>query len=165
MLRHLRAILLLPFLVVAVIPFVLLNTLETIDWRWDFGSGPVIGKLSLAAGVAVIMLGLGLFGWCVRLFARVGDGTLAPWDPTRNIVATGPYRYVRNPMISGVALMLIGETLLWGSWVLGLWACVFIGINHVYFMFAEEPGLEKRFGESYRRYKADVPRWFFRRRP
>jgi protein-S-isoprenylcysteine O-methyltransferase Ste14 len=46
------------------------------------------------------------------LFAKVGQGTLAPWDPTRNLVAVGPYRFVRNPMISGVALMLMGQALL-----------------------------------------------------
>jgi protein-S-isoprenylcysteine O-methyltransferase Ste14 len=109
--------------------------------------------------------GLALFGWCVSLFARVGQGTLAPWDPTRNLVAVGPYRYVRNPMISAVVLMLIGQALYLGSSAIGIWAFIFVCINHVYFVLSEEPGLEERFGEPYRVYKANVPRWLPRLKP
>jgi len=106
-----------------------------------------------------MIIGLLLFIRCVDLFVRVGKGTLAPWDPTRNLVLAGPYRYVRNPMIGAVALMLLGQTLLWGSLIIGLWMIVFVGINHLYFIYMEEPGLEKRFGDNYRSYKARVPRW------
>ena len=116
-------------------------------------------------GSLVFIAGFALFTWCVVLFARIGHGTLAPWDPTRDLVAVGPYRFARNPMISGVALVLIGEALLWGSWVVGIWVCLFMCINHVYFIFSEEPGLEKRFGESYRLYKSQVPRWIPRLSP
>ena len=112
----------------------------------------------------LFIAGLALLSWCVVLFARVGHGTLAPWDPTRNLVAAGPYRYVRNPMITGVAIMLMGEALFWGSALLGIWACIFVLVNHVYFLLSEEPGLEKRFGEDYRVYKANVPRWIPRRK-
>jgi len=77
----------------------------------------------------------------------------------------GPYRYVRNPMISGVALMLAGEALFWGSRALGLWAASFLAINHLYFVLSEEPELEYRFGPAYRVYKANVPRWIPRLRP
>lgn len=103
--------------------------------------------------------GLALFLWCVTLFARVGKGTLAPWDPTSELVAAGPYRHVRNPMITGVAVILAGESLIWRSSQVALWAAAFVVINHVYFIALEEPGLERRFGERYRRYAATVPRW------
>jgi protein-S-isoprenylcysteine O-methyltransferase Ste14 len=116
-------------------------------------------------GLILFAIGLGVFSWCVSLFGRVGRGTLAPWDPTRNLVVAGPYRYVRNPMISGVVAMLLGEALLGESLAVGLWACVFIFVNHLYFVWSEEPGLEKRFGASYRAYKAAVPRWIPRLRP
>jgi protein-S-isoprenylcysteine O-methyltransferase Ste14 len=95
----------------------------------------------------------------VLLFARVGRGTLAPWDPTRQLVAVGPYRYVRNPMISSVAAVLAGQVLLTGSRVLALWLLVFVLFNYAYFVFVEEPGLERRFGDPYRHYRARVPRW------
>ncbi len=161
MLRHLLSIILLPFVVVVVVPAWLLNSAAG-DTRWSDAS--LIGWLLRTIGLVLFIIGLGLFVRCVSLFARVGRGTLAPWDPTRNLVAAGPYGYVRNPMISGVAAMLVGEALLWGSIALGLWASAFIAINHVYFVLSEEPGLEKRFGESYRAYKASVPRWIPRLR-
>jgi protein-S-isoprenylcysteine O-methyltransferase Ste14 len=161
-LRHLLSILLLPFLAVLGVPFWLLTASAGVDHRWH-GSA-LIALLTRCAGAIAFLAGLALFSWCVSLFARIGQGTLAPWDPTHNLVAAGPYRFVRNPMISGVALMLVGEALLWGSWVLGMWACVFLCINHFYFVLSEEPGLESRFGESYRVYKKNVPRWFPRLR-
>src|SRR5512139_3429989 len=143
-LRHLLSIILLPFVVVVLVPAWLLNTFPPDVPSWALR----------AIGLLLFLGGLGLFGWCVSLFARVGRGTLAPWDPTSSLVAVGPYRYVRNPMISGVAAMLLGETLLWGSLALGVWAFAFILINHAYFIWSEEPGLERRFGESYQIYKA-----------
>jgi protein-S-isoprenylcysteine O-methyltransferase Ste14 len=162
-LRHLLSILLLPFLVVVVVPYWLLTAFAAGDTHWDVGS--MLVWLPRSTGAVLFVIGLALFSWCVSLFARVGRGTLAPWDPTRNLVAVGPYRYVRNPMISGVALMLLGQALLWGSWVMGIWAGAFVFINHIYFVLSEEPGLERRFGERYRLYKANVPRWIPRMRP
>lgn len=162
-LRHLLSIVLLPFLVVVGVPYWLLTAFAASDTRWNDGS--LVVALSRSAGAIFIITGLGLFTWCVSLFAKVGQGTLAPWDPTHNLVAVGPYRFVRNPMISGVAFLLMGQALLWGSWVVGIWACVFVFINHVYFVLSEEPGLEKRFGETYRVYRANVPRWVPRLRP
>jgi protein-S-isoprenylcysteine O-methyltransferase Ste14 len=149
-LRHLTAILLLPFVAVVAVPCWLLGAFAASDTRW--------GGLWLL-GAALFACGFFLSAWCVSLFALVGRGTLAPWDPTQALVAVGPYRHVRNPMISGVAAMLAGETLFFGSWALALWALLFVLVNHVYFLASEEPGLEQRFGESYRAYKASVPRW------
>jgi protein-S-isoprenylcysteine O-methyltransferase Ste14 len=161
-LRHLLAIVLLPFLVVVGVPYWLITALSASDTRWSEGW---FLAWPLQVGSAItIALGFTLLSWCMSLFAKIGQGTLAPWDPTRNLVSSGPYRLVRNPMISGVALMLLGQALWWGSWTVGFWACLFVAINHVYFVLFEEPGLEKRFGESYRLYKANVPRWFPRLR-
>ena len=57
----------------------------------------------------VAAAGLAMLVWTVTLFVRVGRGTLAPWDPTRRLVARGPYARVRNPMISGVLAIIVGE--------------------------------------------------------
>jgi protein-S-isoprenylcysteine O-methyltransferase Ste14 len=162
-LRHILAIMLLPFIVVVILPYWLLAAFAAIDSRWL--DQALIVAVARSASVVCLIGGLFLFSWCVGLFARIGQGTLAPWDPTRSLVAVGPYRYVRNPMISGVALLLIGQALFWGSWVVGIWAAVFIVINHIYFVFSEEPGLEARFGAPYRLYKANVPRWIPRLSP
>ena len=163
LLRHLLSIALLPFVVVVLVP------------RWLLGSSigdgatlpPMLTPAGLArlAGVVLLLAGLGLFAWCVVLFARVGRGTLAPWDPTQRLVAMGPYQYVRNPMISGVAAMLAGEALLFQSPRLAGWLALFVLINHLYFLTVEEPGLDRRFGAAYARYRAHVPRWVPRVRP
>ncbi len=156
-LRHLFAILLLPFVVVVIVPRWLLREWSMSDTRWV--GGTLAAAFAHIAGIVVFLSGFALFAWCVSLFARVGQGTLAPWDPTRRLVAVGPYRYVRNPMICGVVTMLVGETLFLGSRVIAIWAATFIAINQIYFMLLEEPGLERRFGAAYLEYKAAVPRW------
>lgn len=114
----------------------------------------------LPAGV-----GIGLAFWTVKLFKKVGRGTPAPWDPPEKLVIRGPYRYVRNPMITGALLILLAEALLFRSWPLAIWMGVFFVGNTIYFRFIEEKGLEKRFGDDYRNYKARVPRWIPRLGP
>jgi protein-S-isoprenylcysteine O-methyltransferase Ste14 len=68
-------------------------------------------------------------------------------------------------MIAGVAAMLAGEALLFGSWILALWAILFVTVNHAWFVLVEEPGLKQRFGASYIAYMAGVPRWIPRMTP
>ena len=162
LLRHLLSILLLPFIVVVVVPWRILRPAGVPPARVMHSLG---GGLRVALGALLFVVGFAFFAWCVRLFARVGRGTLAPWDPTRALVAVGPYRHGRNPMISGVAMMLLGEAVLWSSRGLAVWALCFLVINHLYFVFSEEPGLERRFGQAYLAYKAHVPRWIPRLRP
>jgi protein-S-isoprenylcysteine O-methyltransferase Ste14 len=152
--RHLLAIGLLPFVVTVVVPgIVLRNGVDAASW-------PL-----LLPGAALVALGLGLVAWTVALFATVGHGTLAPWDPTTRLVVRGPYRHVRNPMISGVLGILLGEALVFGSVSLLLWFAAVLAVNAVYFPLVEEPGLERRFGADYRAYRGNVPRWLPRVRP
>lgn len=120
---------------------------------------------ALLAGGAMAGAGLALMAATIVLFARVGEGTLAPWDPTRKFVARGPYRYVRNPMISGVLAVLLGESLLTRSVFLFVWFVLFAAGNFLYIPHSEEPGLLRRFGEEYRAYLENVPRWIPRRTP
>ena len=103
--------------------------------------------------------GLALAVWTVRLFRTVGEGTPAPWAPPKRLVVRGPYRHVRNPMITSVLLMFGAESLFFGSWHLAGWMLVFLLGNAVYFPLVEERALERRFGDAYRLYKANVPRW------
>jgi protein-S-isoprenylcysteine O-methyltransferase Ste14 len=161
--RHLFAILLLPFVMVVLVPRWILRAWSEWDTRWI--GGTVAAALAHVAGIALFLFGLALFTWCVSLFARVGQGTLAPWDPTRRLVAVGPYQYVRNPMITAVVAMLLGEALHLGSRVVAVWAATFLVFNHIYFALLEEPGLERRFGAAYVEYKAAVPRWIPRSTP
>ena len=153
-LRQAGAVVLLPFMVTIVVPALIVAW--TGEARLWWGS---------VFGLALLAVGLVLVTWTIRLFATVGDGTIAPWDPTRKLVVLGPYRHVRNPMISGVAFVLAGEAVLLGSPPLALWFAVVVVTHAVYLPLVEEPGLRRRFGEDYALYAANVPRWLPRLRP
>ena len=62
-------------------------------------------------------------------------------------------------MITGVFLILAGEALLLGSWPISGWLLAFVTVNLVYMLAVEEPDLPRRFGDPYRAYSANVPRW------
>lgn len=151
--RHLAAILLLPGIVTIGVPALIV---------WQTGAN--MGALALI-GIPLVAIGLLLLASTIKLFASVGRGTLAPWDPTTRLVVRGPYRYVRNPMISGVLFVLLGEAALFGSVPLLLWFGAVFAVNAVYLPLVEEPGLSRRFGDDYATYKAHVPRWVPRIRP
>jgi protein-S-isoprenylcysteine O-methyltransferase Ste14 len=161
--RHARAIALLPGAAAVAVPAIILVVGEGASLGW--GLDPGLAALAVLLGLTLIVLGLALWVWTVRLFARIGKGTLAPWDPTRRLVVEGPYRRVRNPMITAVLAVLIGEAVLLGSSALLIWCAAFLAINSVYFVLHEEPALERRFGDEYRAYRLSVPRWIPRRTP
>lgn len=110
-------------------------------------------------GIIFMCLGLTLMIMCISLFIKIGKGTLAPWTPTRSFVMVGPYRYVRNPMIIGVLVVLFGESIAILSFNILLWTVSFFIINNIYFILYEEPNLAKRFGKEYQEYKSKVSRW------
>jgi protein-S-isoprenylcysteine O-methyltransferase Ste14 len=161
LIRHLIAILVLPFMAVLVIPRWLLNAYGGTA-RWPNPETWVLGHV---LGALFLIAGFSLFLWTLYLFAARGKGTLAPWDPPTRLVVSGPYRYMRNPMISGVLMILAGETLVHGSLTLFGWFLAFLLLNQIYFVLLEEPMLENRFGDDYRQYKAAVPRWIPRFKP
>jgi len=154
-LRSLLSALILPFNVVIVIPAVLLLVFsDTVH------VSPQTDLILKVISAPFFITGILLLVSTVLLFYKKGRGTLAPWDPTSTLVTDGPYKRVRNPMISGVFCLLIAEVLFFRSISLLIWSTLFITINAVYMPLVEEPGLEERFGEQYREYKRQVPRWF-----
>jgi protein-S-isoprenylcysteine O-methyltransferase Ste14 len=116
-------------------------------------------------GTIVIFAGLVLMILTIRMFIMIGKGTLAPWDPTKKLITKNLYGHVRNPMILGVLIVLIGESLLFISFRIAIWAMLFFLMNTIYLILSEEPGLEKRFGGEYIEYKKNVPRWVPRVKP
>ncbi len=129
--RQLAAVVLLPGTVAILIPALLLGDAEIAPW-----------PLALLGG-AVVAFGLCMIGWTVALFAGgAGRGTLAPWDPPERLVVRGPYRYVRNPMITGAVSVLLGEAALFGSPAVLAWAGFVFALNAVYFPLIEEPDLK-----------------------
>jgi protein-S-isoprenylcysteine O-methyltransferase Ste14 len=151
-----KAIILLPGTVLVFVPVAVLLASRQTPFPPDFQ--PPFSVTFLMA-VGVMAAGAYLAVRTATLFTRAGEGTPAPWAPPKKLVILGPYRYVRNPMIGGVILVLVGESILFNSWPLLLWALIFWGGNLVYLPMVEEKGLIERFGKPYVDYAAQVPRW------
>ena len=161
--RQVRAIGLLPGVVTGVVPALIVSSGAAVNVGWGLPAG--FALVPPLVGIALIALGLSLMIRTVALFATAGQGTLAPWDPTARLVVRGPYRHVRNPMISGVLCILLGEAALLGSVALLVWFAGVFAVNAVYIPLAEEPGLVRRFGADYETYRAHVRRWVPSPRP
>jgi protein-S-isoprenylcysteine O-methyltransferase Ste14 len=110
-------------------------------------------------GVALMPIGAALTGLCVATFVVRGRGTPAPFDAPREFVASGPYRWVRNPMYIGAFLLLAGYALCAVSFAALLVAFGMLAAAHLFVVLYEEPALERRFGESYREYRRRTRRW------
>jgi protein-S-isoprenylcysteine O-methyltransferase Ste14 len=143
----------LPITVLVLVPLYIERDISV-----EYLSALLIGIILICGGVTLMII-------TISIFIRIGKGTLAPWSPTKKLVITGIYRYVRNPMIIGVLIVLIGESISFLSLNILIWALIFFIINNIYFLFYEEPDLEKRFGNDYKEYKKNVPRWIPRFKP
>jgi protein-S-isoprenylcysteine O-methyltransferase Ste14 len=147
--------LILPVTAAIIIPFFLISNYN--NHLLAFNS--ILTGIMLIMGILLIFFGLLFLIYTNKSFLKIGKGTLAPWDSPKELVVDGAYRYVRNPMISGILMILLGETLIFALIELLLWFAVFFVVNHVYLIYGEEPGLIKRFGDNYREYMKNVPRW------
>lgn len=110
--------------------------------------------------VALAAVGACVAFACVAVFATRGRGTPAPFDAPRAFVATGPYRFVRNPMYLGAAAVIAGAGLWFRSGSILLLAGGFLLFFHLFVLLYEEPALRSRFGESYETYTRTVRRWW-----
>ena len=132
-----------------------------IPWRY-FGLASVsidVTRVDHVAGVVTTGAGVLLLAACVVEFARRGRGTLSPADPPRELVVSGLYRYVRNPMYLAVTAIVLGEVLLTRSTDLALYWVIWFAAVNVFVMFYEEPALRAQFGDSYDAYTRRVGRW------
>ena len=105
------------------------------------------------------LLGSIVLLWCFWDFTFKGHGTPAPIVPPRELVATGFYRYVRNPMYMGILAILIGHFLWFGYWNLLIYAVIVFVAFNTFVAYYEEPTLKRKFGESYEAYLKRVSRW------
>lgn len=156
--RHLLSFLVAPVTMTLLIPALIVTWAHVRLPGYD--SPMAIGLLIL--GCLLVAGGVGMLLWTVYLFDRVGKGTLGVGEvmgqPTR-LVVRGPYRHVRNPMISGVVAILLGEAAIAASGWLLLWAATFFVMLATAIQVWEEPDLAERFGEQYASYRRNVPRW------
>lgn len=156
-LKDLIISLLLPTAVIIIIPLIIIFFIDRIAIARLFE----LNLIQIIFGMALIIVGLILLIWCISLFFSSGNGTLMPVTKleTQKLVIKGPYRYIRHPMILGVIIILLGESILFGSWWLLGFSIFFFILNLIYLPLVEEKGLEKRFGDEYLQYKAIVHGW------
>jgi len=145
------------FFVVA--PFTLAGLVPWWMTGWQFRP-PLLG-LEAMRGVGAIMILAGVPG-LIDAFARFalqGLGTPAPVAPTRNLVVSGLYRYVRNPIYVAVVAIILGQAALIGDGRLIVYGALLWLSFHLFVVAYEEPTLEQTFGEEYEAFRAAVPRW------
>jgi protein-S-isoprenylcysteine O-methyltransferase Ste14 len=133
--------------------------------RWQMSS-PFFGwqPLRIAGGI-LILAGLPILLDSFVRFAIEGLGTPAPVFPTRHLIVTGWYRYVRNPMYVAVVSIILGQALLFANvhvleYGAGAWL-----VTHFFVLAYEEPTMRATFGAEYREFCANVPRWIPRLTP
>jgi protein-S-isoprenylcysteine O-methyltransferase Ste14 len=154
--KHLVTIFELPVIVILIIPIILVSGFHYVPF---WGLLAVTAAVLLFTGMLFVGSGLILLFSTISLFTSMGEGTIAPWAPTNKLVYTGVYAYVRNPMLTGVFFVLIGESISIGSIPLTIYTTAFILANLIYIPLVEEPKLEKKFGKEYLTYKKKIPRW------
>ena len=146
-----KAIVILPFNVIVIIPCVILYLT-----KFKF-SLPCLWQMTL--GIFLLLFGVFLAIWTMILFHKIGKGTPAPWASPKHLVVEGPYKIVRNPMITAVLVILIAESLILNTIYIFYWVILFFIINCIYFKLFEEKQLEQKFGNEYFEYKKEVPMW------
>jgi len=122
--------------------------------------GRVMASFPLAAvALLVLLVGAGVYGWCLWDFAVFGRGTPAPVDAPRKLVVRGLYRYTRNPMYVGVLSLIVGWALLFRAGTLVVYAALVGTAFHLVVVLYEEPHLRRVFGDAYDAYRGRVGRW------
>ena len=141
--------------------FVILAVLvdQWLSLRWPLSSG-----LSWFIAAPLIAIGAGVTAWSASRFLKV-KGTPVPFNPPPTLVMTGPYQFVRNPMLTGVFLLLFGIGFAIKSLSLVvLFTPLFVLVNVWELKEIEEPELVKRLGEDYVAYKQRTPMFIPRMR-
>jgi protein-S-isoprenylcysteine O-methyltransferase Ste14 len=133
--------------------------------HWEFRPPFFDLEATRAVGILLIVAGLpGLVDSFAR-FALQGLGTPAPIAPTQNLVVTGLYRYVRNPIYVAVVAVILGQGILFGDWRLLIYGGLMWLAFHAFVLAYEEPVLAESFGAQYEDFRANVPRWIPRLTP
>jgi len=137
-----------PGMVAGFIPLALLRT------------GPQVQTGFLAyVAFPLWVIGTTVLIWCFWDFLVKGKGTPAPINPPKELVVSGLYKYVRNPMYVGILLVILGHFLWFGFWNLLIYAAVVFAAFSTFVIFYEEPTLKRNFGAAYEDYLKRVPRW------
>src|SRR5260221_9967177 len=126
--------------------------------HWEFRPPFFDLEATRAVGILLIVAGLpGLVDSFAR-FALQGLGTPAPIAPTQNLVVTGLYRYVRNPIYVALVAVILGQAALFGDQRLLLYGVLVWLAFHAFFVGDEELELGHTLRTEYDDFLANVPR-------
>ena len=151
--------------------FLLIAPVTVVGWipwwisRWqmqlDFGDFTILRVV----GVVLVLAGVPVLLDSFARFAIQGLGTPAPIFPPRHLVVQGLYRYVRNPMYVALVLVITGQALLFGNFRLLEYGAIVWLFTHLFVLLYEEPKLRATFGDEYKTFCVNVPRWIPRAHP
>ena len=143
------------------VPYSILRLTARFDWlHFDLGTQ--------IAGWVLVALGALLYIVAGYELLLLSETTATPLDEPIRLRIGGLYRWSRNPMLLGVVVVLIGESLAFQSFALLAYALLYWIWLTVFLVLIEEPAMRRRFGDDFDRYRRRVPRWFLRfgpRRP
>jgi len=142
-------LLIIPFFLIWI-PHRILLSPEYI-YRFDIGIYRYFGLVPIVLGVVIYL-------FCSGSFVIVGKGTPIPFTPTKELIVTGIYRFVRNPLYIAGVLVLSGEAILFQSLGILIYCLLMFGVFNVHVLM-EESLLAEKFGARYEQYCKSVPRW------
>ncbi len=143
-------LLIIPFFLIWIPHRILLSS--EIIYRFDIGVYRYLGLIPIVLGVIIYII-------CSGSFVFVGKSTPIFFTPTKNLIVSGLYRFVRNPLYIAGVLVLTGEAILFQSIGIFIYCLLMFGSFHV-IVLIEETLLEEKFGAKYEQYCKSVPRWF-----
>lgn len=135
--------------VVALILIVVLDLVAPVEFLPE--------AVSLVAGIPLLVLGLGFWGWGMASLSSQGESP-NPFKPTGRLLTGGALRFSRNPIYTGGTAGLLGLALLLDT-ATGVAVAVALGLGAHNLVLAEETYLEAKFGDEWRQYRSRVRRW------
>jgi protein-S-isoprenylcysteine O-methyltransferase Ste14 len=163
-----------PFALRAVIYTIafLLFILGVVPFVFHVGAEAVLGRAAVSEearfisaemrqliGITIFVLGFASYLFCSAWLIVLGRGPHVEFDPPQVFVASGPYRWVRNPVVITLMLVIVGEAVYFASPGIALLVLIGMPLAHYQVTRIEEPRLKGRFGQSYEDYLRRVPRW------
>jgi protein-S-isoprenylcysteine O-methyltransferase Ste14 len=116
-------------------------------------------QLGALLGLSIFSLGLAAYVFCSAWLIFFGRGPHVEFDPPKSFVASGPYRWVRNPVVISLLVTAAGQAIYFASIGLAVFVGLLFMLSYLQVTRIEEPRLQLRFGQSYEEYRKSVPRW------
>jgi len=142
-----------PFSVLYIIPqFILKITNVKSQDGFGFLTIKITGMILMWSGAVLAI-------YCSLLMLSFAKGTPLVTSAPQKLLVRNIYKYIRHPMMWALFIVVLGEALTFGQWILFIWLIAMSRIIFLIVVNYEEPQLERRFGESWNEYCRKVPRW------